>query len=283
MRITAEREALTDERDGLEKTLKSKRRLTRLIRGELLADAEKFGDQRRSSIHLRTPARALDETSILPTEPITVVLSERGWVRSAKGHEIDPASLGYKAGDQFQSAALGRSNQIAIFLDSSGRTYSLPAHTLPSARGLGEPLSGRLNPPDGATFKGVMIGDGDELYVLCSDAGYGFMVKVGDLYAKNKAGKTVLALPAGAEVQKPSPVVDPETDRIACISSDGRLLLHALNRAADPHQGKRHQDHEHPYPEGKNPRGVCPVYRRGAARCFTDGARGQTPPDAQAG
>ena len=129
----------------------------------MLADAEKYGDERRSPINVRAPAEALDETSILPTEAMTVVLSERGWIRAAKGHEIDPSTLSYKAGDQFQSAALGRSNQTAVFLDSTGRTYSLAAHTLPSARGLGEPLSGRTNPPDGATFKGVMLGEADDL------------------------------------------------------------------------------------------------------------------------
>lgn len=238
MRITAEQESLAGERDALEKTLKSKRRLTRLIRDELLADAEKYGDARRSPIMVRRPAEALDETSILPTEAITVVLSERGWIRAAKGHEIDPLTLGYKAGDQYQSAALGRSNQTAVFLDSTGRTYSLAAHTLPSARGLGEPLSGRTNPPDGATFKGTMLGDAGDLYLLASDAGYAFMARIGDLYAKNKAGKTVLSLPAGAQVLKPSPVLDPETDRVACISSDGRLLLHALRELPTLARGK---------------------------------------------
>lgn len=238
MRIAGEQKSLSAERDTLEKTLKSKRRLTRLIRDELLADAEKYGDERRSPIRARAPAEALDETSILPTEAITVVLSERGWFRAAKGHEIDPLTLNYKAGDQFQSAALGRSNQTAVFLDSTGRTYSLAAHTLPSARGLGEPLSGRTNPPDGATFKGTMLGEAHELYLLASDAGYAFMARIGDLYAKNKAGKTVLSLPAGAEVQKPSPVVDPETDRVACVSSEGRLLLHALRELPTLARGK---------------------------------------------
>ena len=238
MRIAGDQKSLITERDMLEKTLKSKRRLTRLIRDELLADAEKYGDERRSPIRARAPAEALDETSILPTEAITVVLSERGWIRAAKGHEIDPLTLNYKAGDQFQSAAFGRSNQTAVFLDSTGRTYSLAAHTLPSARGLGEPLSGRTNPPDGATFKGTMLGEADELYLLASDAGYGFMARIGDLYAKNKAGKTVLSLPAGAEVQKPSPVVDPETDRVACVSSEGRLLLHALRELPTLARGK---------------------------------------------
>jgi len=238
MRIVGEQESLSAERGDLEQILDSKRRLTKLIRDELLDDAQKFGDTRRSPICLRLAAQALDETTLLPTEAITVVLSERGWVRSAKGHEIDPASLSYKAGDKFQSAAHGRSNQIAVFLDSSGRTYSLPAHTLPSARGLGEPLSGRINPPDGATFKGVMIGEPDQCYVFSSDAGYGFMVKLEDLYVKNKSGKTVLSLPAGANAQKPSFVVDPDTDRVATVSSDGRLLVHALNELPMLSRGK---------------------------------------------
>ena len=238
MRITAEQKSLAAERKDLEQILSSKRRMTRLIRDELLADAGKFGDQRRSPIRSRAAAQALDETALLPTEAITVILSERGWVRSAKGHDIDPASLSYKSGDRFQSAGLGRSNQIAVFLDSTGRTYSLSAHTLPSARGLGEPLSGRINPPDGATFKGVMIGDADELYVLSSDSGYGFIVNLGSLYAKNKAGKTVLSLPGGAQAHKPSPVSDPANDRLATVSSDGRLLLHALSELPTLARGK---------------------------------------------
>ena len=154
MRIVAEQQSLASEREQLEKTLNSKRRLIRLIRDELIADAEHFGDERRSPIRTRPAAQALDQTSILPTESITVVLSQRGWVRAAKGHEIDPTTLNFKAGDQFQSVSLGRSNQVAVFLDSTGRTYSLPAHTLPSARGLGEPLSGHINPPMGQPSKG---------------------------------------------------------------------------------------------------------------------------------
>ena len=252
IRITAEQSSLAQERDGLQQTLQSKRRMIRLIREELLADAQRFGDERRSPVCARAPAQALDETTILPTEAVTVVLSESGWVRSAKGHEIAVQTLNYKAGDQFQSAALGRSNQVAVFLDSTGRTYSLPVHTLPSARGLGEPLSGRLNPPDGATFKGVMIGDSDNLYLLSSDAGYGFVAKIDDLYVKNKAGKSVLSLPKGAQVLEPRAVINPESDRVASVSSDGRVLVHALRELPRLARGKGMQTMNIPAQRLKN-------------------------------
>ena len=238
MRIRGEQSDLAAERVNLEKTLGSATRLKRLVRDELLADAEKFGDERRSAIVVRPPALALDENAILPTEAITVVLSSRGWVRAAKGHDIDPASLSFKAGDQFQAAGLARSNQSVVFLDSTGRTYSLAAHTLPSARGLGEPLAGRINPPDGATFKGVIVGEPDQLILFATDAGYGFMAKVSDLFAKNKAGKAVVNRPAGAEILTPVAVTDASTDRVAAVSSEGHLLVHSLRELPVLARGK---------------------------------------------
>ena len=228
IKIRAERDALSTEGAGLEKTLKEKRRIARLIRDEILDDAQIFGDGRRSPVVEREPAQALRETALVPTEPISVVLSERGWVRSAKGHDIDPSTLGFKSGDRFKGVDRGRSNQAAVFLDSTGRAYSLPAHTLPSARGQGEPLSGRLNPPDGASFEGVMIGEPDSVYLLASDAGYGFMVRLGDLVSKNKAGKSALNLPAAARVLAPSRVSNAETDLAISVSSEGRLLAHPV-------------------------------------------------------
>jgi topoisomerase-4 subunit A len=228
IRIRGEQAALEAERDGLQKTLASKRGIKRLIRKEILADAEKYGDERRARLQARAAAKALDEAALVPSEPVTVVLSQRGWVRAAKGHDIDPGGLSYKSGDGFRAASPGRSNQLAVFLDSTGRTYSLPAHTLPSARGQGEPLSGRLNPPDGASFAGVMMGSPDTLYLLASDAGYGFVARLDDLYAKNKAGKSVLSLPAGARALPPSPIADPEHDRVAAVSCEGRLLVHPV-------------------------------------------------------
>ncbi len=224
MKIRGEQEELAKERDSIEKTLGSKRRLQTLIRKEITEDAEKYGDARRSPIVERSSAQALDETALVPSEPVTVVISEKGWVRAAKGHEVDPTGLSYKAGDGFCCAARGRSNQLAVFVDSTGRAYALPAHSLPSARGQGEPLTGRLSPPDGAHFVGVMAGDAEQRYLLATDAGYGFIARLGDLYARNKGGKVVLSVPKGARVLKPVPVRDPDSDRIAALSNTGRLL-----------------------------------------------------------
>ena len=157
-----------------------------------------------------------------------MVMSEKGWIRAAKGHEVDPQALNFRAGDAFISAAPGRTNELAVFIDSTGRCYSLPAHGLPSARGFGEPLSGRLTPPDGASFKGVMMGGPEAMYLLCSDAGYGFVAKLGDLYAKNKAGKTTLSLPRGATVLVPSRVSALKADWSVFITNTGRLLTFPL-------------------------------------------------------
>jgi len=225
MKIRAEQETLSQERDDLQKTLGSKQRMRTLIRKELAADAEKFGDDRRSPIVARQAAEAMDETELAPSEPVTVVLSEKGWVRAAKGHEIDPAELNYKAGDGFRQAVRVRSNQQAVFLDSAGRSYSLAAHTLPSARGQGEPLTGRFNPPSGHGFVAVLGGDPEQWWLLASDAGYGFRVQAKDLLANKKAGKAVLSLPKGARVLRPSPIADAATDRLVAVSNEGRMLV----------------------------------------------------------
>ncbi|MCG8427630.1 MAG: DNA topoisomerase IV subunit A, partial [Chromatiales bacterium] len=214
MKIKAEQKELAEERDWLEKTLGSRQRMKTLIRKEIQADAVKFGDDRRSPIVERESAEALDETELTPSEPVTVVLSEKGWARAAKGHDIDPASLSYKAGDRYLDAARLRSNQPVVFLDSSGRSYSLPAHTLPSARSQGEPLTGRLTPPKGAVFSTVLGGDQNQWYLVASDAGYGFIVQLKELFAKNKAGKALLTLPKGARVLAPVEVKDTNSDRV---------------------------------------------------------------------
>ncbi len=173
MKIRGEQDELAQEKEQLEKILGSSARLKKLITEEIRADAEKHGDKRRSPIVEREAAEAMDETALIPTEPVTVVLSKMGWVRAAKGHDIDPASLSYKAGDEFLQAAKGRSNQQALFVDSTGRSYTLPAHSLPSARGQGEPLTGRLSPPPGASFAGAIVGTGgEERCLLASRAGY---------------------------------------------------------------------------------------------------------------
>ncbi|MBD9485290.1 DNA topoisomerase IV subunit A [Pseudomonas sp. PDM14] len=225
MKIRGEQDELAKERAKLLALLGSETKLKKLVRQEILDDAEKYGDDRRSPIVARAEAKALSENELMPTEPVTVVLSEKGWVRCAKGHDIDATGLSYKAGDGFKTSAPGRSNQYAVFIDSTGRSYSLAAHTLPSARGQGEPLTGRLQPPPGATFDCVLLPDDNALYVIASDAGYGFVVKGEDLQAKNKAGKALLTLPTGALVVPPKPLANREEDWLAAVTTEGRLLL----------------------------------------------------------
>lgn len=238
MQIRKEQEKLTEERDDIEKTLASSARLKKLIRTELVTLSDKYGNKRRSPIVARKEALAMKETEILPTEPLTIILSNKGWIRAAKGHDIDPNSVSYKSGDQFLSSAIGRSNQIAVFLDSTGRAYSLPAHTLPSARGQGEPLTGRLNPPPGAEFIGAMLGDPEHLYILASDAGYGFVVTLGDLHGKNRAGKTALSLPNGSKSLAPKQIQDTETEFVAVVSNIGNLLVFPLKELPQLAKGK---------------------------------------------
>jgi topoisomerase-4 subunit A len=224
-KIREELDELKKERKMLQQILASRQRLKTLVKRELTAVAEQYGDDRRSPLIERQEAKQIEETELIPTEPVTVVLSSKGWVRAAKGHEVDPDSLGYRAGDGFRHAARGRSNQLAVLIDSTGRCYSIPAHTLPSARGLGEPASSWLTPPDGASFEGVMLGSPEAVHLLASDAGYGFMAKLEELYAKNRNGKLVLSVPTGARVLPPAPVTDPAQDRIVAVSSIGRMLV----------------------------------------------------------
>jgi topoisomerase-4 subunit A len=238
MKIRGEQDELAAERDVLEKTLKSAARLKTLIKKELLADAEAYGDERRTDIVERDVARAMDETELVANEPVTVVLSQRGFARAAKGHEIDPLSLSYKSGDGYLAAARGRSNQLAMFIDSTGRVYSVMAHTLPSARGQGEPLSGRFKPPDGSVFCGAMIGGPDDRYLLASDAGYGFIARLGDLVSRNKAGKAVLRVPAGGRAVVPAPVPPGRECLIAAVNSIGRLLMFEMDELPELGKGK---------------------------------------------
>ena len=238
MKIRGEQEELNEERDDLQQTLKSKTRLKNLIKSEILADTEAYGDDRRTLIVERELAQALDETALVASEPVTVVLSQRGFARAAKGHEIDPLALSYKSGDAFLAVALGRSNQLAMFVDSTGRVYNVMAHTLPSARGQGEPLSSRFNPPDGAKFCGAMIGDAEQKYLLASDAGYGFVATLSDLVTRNKAGKAVLRVPNGGRAVVPAIVPADSECLIAAVSSIGRLLLFELEELPELAKGK---------------------------------------------
>ena len=238
MKIRGEQDELNAERKLIEKTLNSPARLKTLMKKELLEDAEAHGDGRRTGVVERAAAQALDATTLVSSEPVTVVISRRGFARAARGHEIDPLTLSYKSGDGFLAAARGRSNQPALFIDSAGRVYSVMAHTLPSARGQGEPLSGRCKPPDGAAFCGAMIGDADQRYVVAGDSGYGFVARLGDLVSRNKAGKAVLRLAPGGKAVVPASVPAGVECVVAAVSSIGRLLMFELDELSERAKGK---------------------------------------------
>jgi topoisomerase-4 subunit A len=226
MKIREEQKTLVEERDEIDRILKSKARLTKLVREELLQDAEEC-----------EAAQAISEVDLLASEPTTVVLSRLGWVRAAKGHDIDARGLTYKSGDEFQAAAKGRNLQQAVFIDSTGRVYSLDAHQLPAARGYGEPLSGTVDPPDGATFAAVLIGEPDDLWLLASDAGYGFKARLKELYARNKKGKSVLKVPENARVLPAQPIAH-EAALAVLVNNDGEVLALPVAQIEEMTAGK---------------------------------------------
>jgi topoisomerase-4 subunit A len=238
VRIRGEQDELSEERDELQKLLGSEARLKTLIKNELKEAAGQFGDERRSKLVQREEARAFSALELMTNEPVTVVMSEKGWIRAAKGHDVDPASLSYKSGDGFKMAVACRTNQPTVILDSTGRAYTVSTHNLPSARGQGEPLTGRVNPPSGATFEGIMSGDADQLYLLASDAGYGFIGKLEDMQTKNRAGKAVLSLPKGSRVLNPARVDDTGNAFVAAVSNEGRLLIFPLSELPQLARGK---------------------------------------------
>ncbi|WP_257266318.1 DNA topoisomerase IV subunit A [Endozoicomonas sp. ONNA2] len=237
VKIRTEQDDLAQERNSLELTLGSERRLKTLIKKELKADSKSFGDHRRSPIVVRSEAQAFSQSDLMISEPVTVVLSNKGWVRCAKGHDVDPLTLNYKSGDGYRLSAKGRSNQTSVFLDSTGRVYSVLTHTLPSARGQGEPLTGRVNPPSGATFEGLCVGDDSDCYLLASDAGYGFIAQFSDMISKNKAGKTLLTLPKNAHVLTPISIIG-NNPMLAAITNEGRMLVFPLQELPRLGRGK---------------------------------------------
>ncbi|CAM4465444.1 MAG: DNA topoisomerase 4 subunit A [Legionellaceae bacterium] len=225
IKIRAEQKELAEERDQLMQILNSTTRLKNLLRSELLADAEKFSDIRCSPLVTRVAAQALNQNETVPTEPVTIILSEKAWIRAGKGHDIDGTSLSYKAGDAFKMAVLGRTNQYAIFFDSTGRCYSLPAHSLPSARGYGEPLTGRLTPPPGASFDALLLAETNQYCILGTNAGYGFIISQEELISKNRNGKTIIKLTPNSHILQPQTIINLDTDLIAIITNLGHLLI----------------------------------------------------------
>jgi topoisomerase IV subunit A len=238
MKIRGEQDELAKERDKLIATLGSNAKMKKQVKDELLADAKKFGDARRSPLVQRDAAQALSETELVASEPVTVVLSTKGWVRSAKGHDVDAAALSYREGDALLGAVRGRSNQQAAFVDSTGRSYSTVAHTLPSARGNGEPLSGRFSPPPGATFVGLAIGENDTRYLLASNFGYGFVTRYENFLGRNKAGKQLINPDKDAGVLAPIAVTDMGSDLAVAITSAGHLLAFPLAELPELDRGK---------------------------------------------
>lgn len=224
MRIKGEQDELEKERKQLEALLSSDRKLKKLITEEIQEAIDDFGDDRRTPIVARKEAQAFSEEDLLSNDPITVVISKQGWIRAAKGHDIDVNGLSYKSGDEFLVSTKGRSNQTLVLLASNGRTYSIKAHTLPSARGQGEPITGRISLEKDATIVSAVLDSEEAHYLIASDAGYGFVAQLKDLYAKNKAGKATLSLPKGAQVMAPVLVQDPTSGRVVAISNEGRML-----------------------------------------------------------
>jgi topoisomerase-4 subunit A len=225
IKIRAEQDELNKEREYLEKTLNSKARMNTLMKKEILEAAEKYGDDRRSVIVERNEAKALSEKDLMPSEAVTVVVSDKGWARCAKGHDIEPQALSYKSGDEYLCSAKGRSNRPVVFIDSSGRAYATDAHSLPTARSQGEPLTGRFNLTAGANFEKVLMAEDDCQYLLSSDAGYGFVGSFADMVSRNKNGKALLSLPAAAKVMTPQLISDIDNLLVLSITSEGRMLV----------------------------------------------------------
>ncbi|WP_293648714.1 DNA topoisomerase IV subunit A [uncultured Pantoea sp.] len=237
MKIRGEQSELEKERDQIQAILASERKMNTLLKKELQADAAAYGDDRCSPLHEREEAKALSENELVPSEPVTIVLSQMGWVRSAKGHDIDPSGLSYKAGDSYLAAARGKSNQPVAFIDSTGRSYTLDPTSLPSARGQGEPLTGKLTPPPGAVVEQVLMEADDQKLLMASDAGYGFICTFADLVSRNRAGKALLTLPENARVMTPM-VVHHEDDMLLAITQAGRMLMFPVGELPQMSKGK---------------------------------------------
>ena len=238
IKITTEADQLEQERAKINVLLKSPAKLKSLIKDELRADAAKFGDDRRSPLVQREVAQALDESALVASEPVTVVLSQKGWIRAAKGHDVDAEGLNYREGDGLLAAVKARTTQQIAVIDSTGRSYSTPAHSLPSARGNGDPLTGRFSPPAGASFDALAAGDNDTRLILATDFGYGFVTRFESLTGRNKAGKQIISLSDGAKVLAPQASADPARDRIVVVTSEGHLLMFSVAELPELDKGK---------------------------------------------
>ncbi len=238
MKIRREQETLAGERAGLAKILGSEERLKQLVRDELASDSKGYSDPRRSPIVQAKPARALDQAALVPAEPITIILSANGWIRAAKGHDVDIGRLGYKSGDRYLCSVRGRTNELLLVLDSNGKAYTVPAHSLPSARGLGEPLSSTCSTGSDAAFCSLMAGTEDTLYLLSTSSGYGFVASLGDMVTRTRFGKATLKVPSGATALTPRPVQSFENDLLCVVTSFGRMLIMRIGELVRQSKGK---------------------------------------------
>jgi topoisomerase IV subunit A len=238
MKIEGEKNQLEEERARINVLLKSPAKLKGLIKDELRADAARFGDARRSPLVERGAAQAMDESALVPSEPVTVVLSQMGWIRAARGHDIDAEALNYREGDGPLAAVRARTTQQIAVIDSTGRSYSTHAHTLPSARGNGDPLTSRFSPPAGARFDALIAGDNDTRLVLATDFGYGFVTRFEALTGRNKAGKQIISLSEGSRVLAPQVSADPARDRIVVVTTEGHLLMFSVAELPELDKGK---------------------------------------------
>jgi topoisomerase IV subunit A len=238
LKLRGELNELRAECDSIQAILASEQQLKSLIKEEIIALRNQYGDARRSPLIERQEAQQLKEEDILPNEPITVVLSQKGWIRAAKGSDIDGRELSYKAGDAFKAQTNARSNQQVLFFDSEGKVYMLPGHNLPSARGQGEPLTGKLNPADGILFVALVSGEVDDWVLLASDAGYGFVARLQDLYVKNRNGKACIKLPENSYFLPPRLVACKESQLVAVVTNVGRLLIFPVGELAELSKGK---------------------------------------------
>jgi len=238
IQIRGEMAALSEEQKKLELLLGSDKRLNTLVKKEIKADAEKYGDDRRSPMIERLEAKALTEKELMPSEAVTIVLSTQGWVRSAKGHDVDPQALSYKAGDEYLTSCQGKSNQSCLFIDTSGRAYSLDAHSLPSARTQGEPLTGRFNQNENVPFACVIMGDDSDRYIISSDHGYGFVANLSDINSRNKNGKALINLTTNALLVAPQKLSNNKDDLCLTISNEGRMLIFPVASLPSLSKGK---------------------------------------------
>ena len=236
--LQAEKSQLEKERDELQLTLSSERRLNTLIKKEIQADAKTFASPRRSPLVERAEAKAISESELTPTEDVTVILSEKGWVRCAKGHDIDVQALSYRAGDGYLAHVRGRSNQPVVFLDSTGRAYTLDANSLPSARSQGEPITGKISLPESATVQHVLMANMDAQILMASDSGYGFICQFEDLVSRNKAGKAVISLTENAQVLAPQYIEANEDISLVAMSNVGRMLVFPITELPTLSKGK---------------------------------------------